>query len=225
MGECFLCHAAVPKSQVTRHVKACLKKRAAGPGKPVKLLQLAVEGRYRPEYWMQVEIPGAWTLDDLDSFLRETWLECCGHMSCFTIGGERYAYEPYEDSFSGRREQSMDVKLYKALAGEAKCTHEYDYGSTTELALRVVGAHEAPWTGKAVRILARNAPPVFRCATCAAEATLLDASDGGLDPDRCYCRACAKKADEEGGMWLPIVNSPRVGVCGYCGERNTAGLS
>ena len=225
MGECFLCRAAVPKAQVTRHLKACLQKRVAEAGKPVKLFQLAVEGRYRPQYWMQVEIPGAWTLDDLNLFLRRTWLECCGHMSGFTIAGEQYSSEPNENLLFGRREQSMDVRLYRALAAGAKFAYEYDYGSTTHLALRVVGAHEAPWTGKAVRILARNAPPVFQCAECSAVATQLDASDGGLYPDRCYCDACAKKADDEGGMWRPIVNSPRVGVCGYCGEKNTAGLS
>jgi hypothetical protein len=39
---------------------------------------------------------------------------------------------------------------------------------------------------------------------------------GSLNPDRCFCKKCAASRIEE-GMTLPIVISPRVGVCGYCG--------
>lgn len=39
---------------------------------------------------MHLEADAYATLEDLDAFLRSTWLECCGHMSAFTINKKRY---------------------------------------------------------------------------------------------------------------------------------------
>jgi hypothetical protein len=215
-GECFLCHASIPKAQATRHVTACLKARPPERGQRVKTLHLKVEGKYNPEYWMHIEIASAWTLCDLDGFLRQTWLECCDHMSCFTIDEERYAYQPFNESLSGRCEKSMEAKLYRAIPLGVEFTHEYDYGSTTDLVLRSFGAHEAALAEAGVRILARNAPLQVQCVECKKPATIVEAGWNGLDRDRCFCRACGAAKIEE-GMRLPIVNSPRVGVCAYCG--------
>ncbi|MEI6149703.1 MAG: hypothetical protein WCS01_11435 [bacterium] len=215
-GECFLCHASVPKAQASRHVTACLKARPYEAGQRVKALHLRVEGKYNPEYWMHIEIASARTLYDLDGFLRKTWLECCHHLSCFTINGHRYAYEPYHDSFSGRREKSMETKLYKTVPPGSKFTHEYDYGSTTDLVLRSLGTHETIFVGAVVRLLARNAPPEVQCVACKQPATMLEIGWNGLNRERCFCEACGLAKMEE-GMRLPIVNSPRVGVCAYCG--------
>jgi hypothetical protein len=184
------------------------------PGQKVKTLHLRVEGKRDPEYWMHVEIASAWTLHDLDQFLRRTWLECCDHMSCFTIGGQRYAYEPYNEGF--RREKSMEAKLYKVVPPGMEFTHEYDYGSTTDLVLRSLGAYEAA-LGDQIRILARNAPPEVQCVSCPKPATVVEAGWNGLNRDRCFCADCADAGIDEEGMRLPIVNSPRVGVCAYCG--------
>ena len=216
-GECFLCHASIPKAQATSHVKACLKARPAKTGQRVKTQHLRVEGKYNPEYWMHLEIPGAWTLYDLDGFLRRTWLECCDHMSCFTIGGQRYACKPFNEGISGRREKSMEEKLYKAIPPGTEFTHEYDYGSTTDLVLRSLGTHEAVIADRAVRILARNTAPEVTCVTCRKPATIVEAGWNGLNLDRCFCETCGHAQIEDEGMRLPIVNSPRVGVCAYCG--------
>ena len=217
MGECALCHASFPKPQATRHVTACLKARAPESGQRVKALHLRVEGKYNPEYWMHFEIASAMTLYALDDFLRRTWLECCGHMSCFTIGGQRYAYEPFNEGLSGRREKSMEARLYKAIPPGTDFAHEYDYGSTTDLVLRSLGAHEAALADPEVRILARNVPPEVQCVGCKKRATIVEAGWNGLNLDRCFCKSCADSETDDEGMRLPIVNSPRVGVCAYCG--------
>lgn len=217
IGECFLCRAPVPKAQATRHVAACLKARPFQPGQRVKALHLRVEGKFNPEYWMHFEIASALTLYDLDDFLRRTWLECCHHMSCFTIAGQRYAYEPFNAGLSGWREKSMEAKLYKVVPAGVEFVHEYDYGSTTDLRLRSLDAHEAAFVKGAVRILARNTPPEVRCIECKNPATIVEAGWNGLNLDRCFCKNCADSRIEEEGMSLPIVNSPRVGVCAYCG--------
>jgi hypothetical protein len=260
---------------------------------------------------MHLEIPASEPLETLDYFLRDTWLECCGHLSAFKIGDTEYSSEP-EDFYFGEapveeeeeseedesdeeadidellstfppefvkvippdliaelknaessddivtflkeqlkslpkggfphtpeemdeyrtryfqrtlmeslldmlEDRSLEVPLEKVLKVGQKFSHEYDFGSTTHLNLRViseregiVGDEEDP-----VEILARNVPPPILCRVCGKPATKVasgyyDAEENG------YCNKCARKS-EDADMMLPVVNSPRVGVCGYTG--------
>lgn len=70
-----------------------------------------VEGRYLPEYWMHLSVPVNTTLGDLDQFLRDIWLECCRHLSAFTIEGTRYSISPIREY----EERSMKVALGNVL--------------------------------------------------------------------------------------------------------------
>ena len=118
----------------------------------------------------------------------------------------------------------MDFELSKALKVGQKFYYEYDFGSTTELTLKVVAAREGVASNdddeESIEILARNNPPLIRCRECGKPATKVasgyyDVEDGAL------CDNCAKtnlKEFEE--SFLPIVNSPRVGVCGYTGDAD-----
>jgi len=215
-GRCGLCRQVVGKAQMTRHLKACLKKDAGAGGRAENLFHLVIEGRYLPMYWLHVQTPGAASLDDLDAFLRAIWLECCGHLSCFTISGQRYSVQPVEDVFWGAGEESMEIQLSNVLSEGTKFTHEYDFGSTTELSLRVVGIRRgAPVEGPGVALLARNDPPEWKCAKCGKPATQIHATGWGLDVDSLVCDACLGDDEDEGV--LPLVNSPRTGVCAYSG--------
>ena len=51
----------------------------------------------------------------LDEFLRRTWLECCGHMSAFEIGGQRYSGRVDREFDLGRAERSMAARVSSAL--------------------------------------------------------------------------------------------------------------
>lgn len=223
MGACFLCHAPFPKSKILRHLKTCRPNDVPASGKPVRWLHLEIKGRYLSDYWLHVAIPARWKLADLDQFLRDIWLECCGHLSGFTIDNVRYSCEPPDEAMGfgalfETDDKSMNAKLGKILQVGAKFSYEYDYGSTTELVLCVVNTFEAPPAQNAMCILARNLPPEFSCAECGKPATKLAEGGNGLDPEDCYCNDCAKGLDEDAqDMLMPIVNSPRVGVCGYCG--------
>lgn len=217
VGECKVCRKVVDKSQMTRHLKSCVEKNGKeSDSKPVKLFHVVVEGRYASMYWLHLEIPGAMTLKHLDSFLRDIWLECCGHLSAFTIEGERYAVQPAEDMLWGPREKTMQSKLYNVLSPGMKFTHEYDYGSTTDLSLRVVRVRDGEKPKNGIRLLARNQPPEIPCEICGKPATQV-CSFCIYRGDAWYCDDCSSKHEcsEEG--FLPVVNSPRVGVCGYCG--------
>lgn len=214
-GCCLLCEAMINKGQMTRHLNRCIEKNLSHRSKGGKLFHLVIEGRRLPMYWLHVEIPGGTTLERLDSFLRDIWLECCGHLSCFAIDGQRYSVHPMTDPLFGVSEQSMGKRVHRVLGPGVKFTHEYDYGSTTELSLRVVGVRDGSTKSREIVLLARNKAPDLRCFTCGKPATQIHASGWGLSLDDLLCRACVGEEDEE--QLLPVVNSPRVGVCGYCG--------
>ena len=101
------------------------------------------------------------------------------------------------------------------LGPGTKFQHEYDYGSTTELKLRVVEFRERRVKNPEITSLARNEPPPWECAKCGKPATQIQATGWGLDMDSVFCGDCVGDEEEEG--YLPLVNSPRTGVCGYCG--------
>lgn len=93
-GVCGFCQGEFAKNKITQHLKSCKARfayKTEHGGQEQRLLHLLVEGKYRPEYWMHLETPAVTTLSDLDEFLRATWLECCGHLSEFTIEGVSYA--------------------------------------------------------------------------------------------------------------------------------------
>jgi len=114
-------------------------------------------------------------------------------------------------------DRSLYVPLQKVLTVGQKFSHEYDFGSTTYLSLKVMAEREGHILKEddPVTILARNVPPTFLCRVCGKPATQV-ASGGYYDiGDEAYCDECARKERVD---TLPIVNSPRVGVCGYTGD-------
>ena len=144
--------------------------------------------------------------------MREIWVECCGHLSQFSIGGPTR-------------------KLKDVLAQRRKFSYEYDFGTTTDLSLEVIARGAPVSFGKnAVRLLARNDALDIPCYICEKTATVvcLDCQQELRGPNdelrMFFCEMCINARskhshhdDEE--MRLPVVNSPRMGVCGYTGEK------
>lgn len=101
-GTCRFCQGEFAKNKMTQHLKSCKARSARATeqeGHQQRLFHLLVEGKYRPDYWMHLEMPAAATLGELDEFLRGTWLECCGHLSEFEIGGASYSSMPEDDDW------------------------------------------------------------------------------------------------------------------------------
>ena len=224
-GICTLCHAEFSKSGMTKHLESCLQQAVieaeTGSRKKAqksKVFHLVVEGRDRPVYWMHLDVPAGVTLTTLDGFLRHTWLECCGHLSAFEIGGVRYSVDAgmFDDGM-GMGEKSMRVRLDKVLSPGQVSSYEYDYGSTTELIVKVVSEREAALKGKTIQVLARNNAPVIPCGVCGKPATSV-CSVCSYEEDGWLCDECADKHKCGEDMLLPVVNSPRVGECAYTGE-------
>ncbi len=107
----------------------------------------------------------------------------------------------------------MKIALDKVLADGMKFEHEYDFGSTTTLLLECIS--ERKGRVDKINILARNNIPDIRCK-CGKPAKEICQYCTGSEEEY-LCEECAKehKCGEE--MLLPFVNSPRTGVCGYCG--------
>lgn len=225
-GTRTLCQGEFGKAAMSRHLKTCQQRAITGAKaadrqkvQRTSTFHLVVEGRDLPLYWMHLEVTASTTLATLDRFLRDTWLECCGHLSAFEIAGVRYAVNSGMNDDWGMgdvNEKSMRVRLGKVLSPGQTGTYEYDYGTTTELRLRVISADEAETKGKAIQVLARNTPPVILCEKCSKPATSV-CSQCIFEGKGWLCEDCAKEHECGEEMLLPVVNSPRVGMCAYSG--------
>ena len=206
-GTCTLCKSTFDKSGMTKHLQSCLGKTQSGgesrrgSSPSLKFFHLLVEGHDLPEYWMHLKVSGHARFQDLDNFLREIWLECCGHMSAFIIGPE---------------EVKKGKKLEYVLRPGMELIHEYDFGSTTELTIKVVSEFESTAKTGEVEILARNDPPQIKCSHCDNLATTI-CTECIYEDAGWLCNDCAEDHECGEDMLLPVVNSPRTGVCGYAG--------
>lgn len=110
----------------------------------------------------------------------------------------------------------MKVAASNVLRPGMKFCHKYDFGTTTELTLRVVAEWEGETKGKSIQLLSKNEPPSIMCGMCGKIATQVCSqciwSGAGW-----LCDECARKHGCGEDMLLPVVNSPRVGMCGYTG--------
>ncbi|HYX49716.1 MAG TPA: hypothetical protein VE843_08230, partial [Ktedonobacteraceae bacterium] len=325
-GVCHFCKGEFEKAKMTQHLKYC-KQRATEianelentpASQKTRLFHILIEGRYNPQYWMHVEMSASDTLEDLDYFLRDIWLECCAHLSEFTIGGTSYSSEPedyfyFAESATGEEmeieeeeeeeefnidellqtlppeyikllpknflselrkfetvddlvtylketllaipkkgvphskeewdeyqeryfqsqvleallemveDRSLDIPLEKLLKVGQKFFYEYDFGSSTELSLKVVSEREGVIQNQDeaeddIEIIARNIEPVMLCKVCGKPAKFVVAGYFNVEENAFCSRKCVKKSGEDVDMLLPVVNSPRVGVCAYTGE-------
>jgi hypothetical protein len=218
-GICSLCGGIFGKIAMKNHLEQCLQKhpirKPSGFSVPIqtKLFTILVKGSFLHEYWMYFEIPANSLLRGLDVFLRDTWVECCGHLSAFTINGKRYMSET-DEYF--KDDKSMNYLLEKVLRIGKEFYYEYDFGSPTYLELKVVNEREIEDSDRSINILARNEPPVVYCDSCGKIATHIcrQCSHSGKG---WVCEDCAPDHECGEEVLLPVVNSPRVGLCGYSG--------
>ena len=226
LGTCLYCHTELERRAMTKHLSACPARRAAIeqaeqqniPTEP--LYHLFVEDAHDPYFWLHLEMRGSSTLKELDNYLRAIWLECCNHLSEFYIGGWQGKELP----------KSRTVR--QALRKGDQILHIYDYGDTSETRITVVSVRESkPTTPHPIVLMARNRAPDYRCTECGAPAVWWCweclAEIGEMF---CYCEACGRtheheyygSGDEESAPeWaMPLVNSPRMGMCGYTGPAD-----
>lgn len=94
--------------------------------------------------------------------------------------------------------------------------YEYDFGSTTELEIRVTHYRKGPMRREPLTLLSRNDPTEYICSVCKKEPAVYIDTERMYDEDPFLCKKCSKKYDGE--MLLKVCNSPRMGVCAYEGS-------
>lgn len=215
-GKCQYCGEETAKSGMSRHLAKCEKRaqsiQIANTSKqPEEILwHVRALAAHDKDFWLDLEMRGSATLEKLDSYLRYIWLECCGHLSQFTVG----SWGGYE---VGKTRRADDVFIK-----ESTLEHLYDFGTTSETIIQVIGSRMGKATTKhPIALMSRNNMPEMECKECGKPATHL-------------CMECLIEANEVGTWFLcdehaethphteygepvPLFNSPRMGMCGYEG--------
>lgn len=213
-GKCCFCGREMSKGGLTRHLSACPERKAAievanqQPGREQAIYHLRAQDDWGGDYWLHLEVQGSATLGDLDYYLRAIWLECCGHLSMFSIG----------DWYGEEIPQSRTI--HRVFKPGVEVNHVYDFGTSsyTKIECRDVRKGK-PLTDNPIFLMGRNSPPEILCMECDEPASWL-------------CMECIAETEASGvlceehveshphdryGEPLPIVNSPRVGMCAYSG--------
>ncbi|MFH1930858.1 MAG: hypothetical protein ABIN18_04610 [Pseudomonadota bacterium] len=205
---CLLCKSKYTGTGMTKHLQSCLPKSLENQSKQQNFksqpfFHILVKGYYSPGYWLHLKVASNCKLEDLDQFLRDTWLECCGHLSAFS----------YQ-----RNELGMGRKLKDVLRPGMELLHEYDFGTTTEILVKALGEYEGLIEkNNPVAILSRNEAPEIPCDECGKAPAVQICTECQWEGGGWLCQSCAENHECSEEMFLPVVNSPRTGVCGYTG--------
>jgi len=213
-GKCAYCGKEMAKELMLKHLSTCSQRQKVisesehGSDMKQHLYHLRVEDAPSGDYWLDLEMRGSARLKDLDNYLRAIWLECCGHMSRFSFGG----WDSKDLAMKTQADQIFELGV--------KLTHIYDFGTSSETLIKVIGAREGKaTTSNPISLMARNLPPEAKCIECEKPASWL-------------CIECMYEEDSPGllcdehvqghphdnyGEPMPLVNSPRTGMCGYTG--------
>ena len=182
-----------------------------------------VTGHSPIRHWLYARMGRHATLRSLDSLLRSTWLDCCGHLSSFSAGGISYESSDVDMDYYDRDTAMMDVNAIKVLAEHGSLRYEYDYGTTTELFVQM--AAMCPGAGirpRGAELVAMNVDIPYDCTECggrgAAECVCINCQ--WSDRETLLCAGCARehRHDDDSGPevhLLSAVNSPRMGMCAY----------
>jgi len=185
-------------------------------------------------FWMYIQISENATVQKLDDLLRTEWVDCCGHMSylefypegkkrgkkrCFWYSEQNFvclSHNHFDDMEA--HEHSMDsVKAKDVMRVNGDINYAYDFGTPTHVFLTVLEKipNTADKNEATCEMIAKNKPPVWICSekrrTCN-NASKYICSQCGI----AICKECKHRHIHDERL-LPVVNSPRMGACGYCG--------
>lgn len=208
-GTCGICNRRLSRRGMTRHLQSCISENLQSEQGDGRIFLIKASAG---PFWVYFEVGASSTLRKIDSFLRDLWLECCGHLSAFTIDSIRY-YSHEEFLESG--EKGMDISLKQILSPGAKFSHEYDFGTTTELELQCISERKSKVRSK-IQVIARNDMPEILCDECGKPAKEI-CTECVWEGKGFLCESCAQDHECGEDMFLPVVNSPRMGECGYTG--------
>ena len=74
---------------------------------------LEISSEYNNDYWLYIAIDTNATLKDLDQFLRDVWLECCGHEQRRRTDLEFYPFKKEELLRVAKIDFEEKTRVYK----------------------------------------------------------------------------------------------------------------
>lgn len=204
-GKCLFCEGVFSQQEIPKHLAGHLTKMEieSADNKTKPYFHIEVEAA---EMFLHLLVKGNLTMKSIDLYLRKIWLECCGHMSGFV----------YKNN-----EVGMDERVEDVFQSRIKLFHDYDYGTTTRVFLNAHKHYHLKLSEKII-LLSRNEPLKIMCTICNKKPAVNICSVCWWDEEAFYCENCSEKHAEICDDFvdyaaLPIVNSPRMGECGYSG--------
>jgi len=209
-AKCYYCNKELTEKTIKRHMKNCseiekrIDEKRTTDGKLRNQFIIAIKPKEGGnEYCIYLSIDGTLGLIHIDQFIRDIWVECCGHLSGFGIRGRFY------------QDHSLNNKIEDILNLDDKFEYEYDFGSTTNLILEVIDIRLVPISFSQIEIIARNHEIKHECEICGAEA-----KHYSYDKEEWECEKCIDE-DDDMISEFDYCNSPRDGVCAYEGNKES----
>ena len=203
-GKCLFCGKTFAKAGINRHLATHLKdKTVNGEQGKSFLVKIETDKRWgNTPYFLSLWVDGETTMKTIDKFLRDIWLECCGHLSEF-------------------ENVSMSKKAKDIFEKGIHLDYEYDFGSSTLLTITVMDEYPVK-ADKKITLLSRNEPLEIMCSICGKVPATQICTVCLYENNASFCDKCAKKhaktcEDFADYTAMPVVNSPRMGECAYVG--------
>ena len=163
------------------HLKTCLDNWSAGTQNPQGLqgnqgsranhanhVHVSVTGSKL--HWMELLVHVDVTPQEIDTLLREIWLECCDHLSAFIFGDiwvpdpdGPESFDPMDDHDEEEYEDeepliSLNTQYSTAVPPGRSVKYHYDFGDTSEIILTTKSLQQLGQNLPRISLLARNSP-------------------------------------------------------------------
>lgn len=226
-GKCYFCGREVTSGGGANHIKNCknrlgiIEENKKIEGRYVEKMILLIKDKYIKDFWMYISIEKNAKLKDLDKFIRDVWVECCGHLSCFKIKDKIYGENRIADDIWNDYNGDLNMRIKNLVQIKNIFEYEYDFGSTTYITIKVIDEFSDIKTKNNIEILARNNEPIVKCNDCGEKAKY-EFEDGYEGISKCLCDECIKNYDQSEDNYIEEIecaNSPRFGICDYEAEK------
>ena len=204
-GKCLFCEDMFPQNEIGKHLaKHLLNMTKEDTGRSQRnYCHVEVEANV---LFLHLLVRGDVSMRIIDQFLRDIWLECCGHLSNF-------GHKNFKISMNDRVEDIFQPRI--------KIYHDYDYGTTTRVFLRAHKQYQLHSIEKIIP-LSRNEPLKLMCTSCKKNPAVNICTVCWYEDEAFYCEKCSEDhagtcEDFSDYAGMPVVNSPRMGECGYDG--------
>lgn|GEM_PF-2109566 len=226
-GKCYFCGRELTSGGGANHIKNCKKRlgiieeNKKIEGRYAKKFILLIKDKYIKDFWMYISMGKNAKLKDLDKFIRDVWVECCGHLSCFKIKDKIYGESRIEDDIWNHYNGDLNIRIKNLVQIKNIFEYEYDFGSTTYITIKVIDEFSDIKTKNNIEILARNNEPIVKCSDCGEKAKY-EFEDGYEGIRKCLCDKCIENYNQSEDNYIEEIecaNSPRFGICDYEAEK------